>query len=87
MKFETKQQALQFQTVPAILGFAEGFAEGFARGFAEASVERAVEGAVEEGTKAKTPTVFVSKDTVDTVDIEAIAVAVGYQVTIHLIHL
>ena len=89
MKCATEQQALQFQTVAEILGFAEGFAGKVAK----ASVERAVEGVAAEGVaaegvaaegvaaegiEAKT-LAFASKGTVDTVDIKAFAVAVGYQ--------
>ena len=65
-----------------------GFAEGFAGKVAKASVERAVEGVAAEGVaaegvaaegiEAKT-LAFASKGTVDTVDIKAFAVAVGYQ--------
>jgi hypothetical protein len=74
--------------VAVILGFVKASVkravEGAARGAVEGAARGAVKGAVEEGIKVQTLTVLVSKDTAN---IKAIAVAVGYQVTMHLMYL
>ena len=64
-----------------VLGFASSFASGLASSLAskvvKAFVKRAVKGVAAKGVKAKT-LAFVLKDTIDIVNIKALAVAIRY---------
>jgi hypothetical protein len=70
----------------AVTGAVEGAMEGVVMGAVTGAMEGAVTEVVEEGIEAKTPAVLASKDIVDTVDIEVVAVVGRYQALMHLVY-